>query len=127
MADVELKENEVVAQEGKLVGDENQPEPREPQVSVVDEAVDAQVAPPREADADKVNVHEVSVTVDEFVLDPSAPEAVIVPDAGRGSLDLPIHALTNPSPEAALESGEATEATVTAGAEPPSKDSRKND
>src|SRR5688572_18075124 len=107
--EIQVTENEVVAQEEKLVGDENLPEAREPKVDVVDEAVDAQVAPPREADSDKVQVHEVAVSVDEVITDPSSPLAVQVPDAGRGSLDLPIHALANGTPEAVFAE-EASEA-----------------
>ena len=113
MAENELTpaENEVIAQENKLVGDENLPEPREPQVSVVKEEVDAQVAPPREADSDKVNVHEVAVATDEVITDPNSPLAVQVPDAGRGSLDLPIHQLAQPTAEQvfAEEASEAEE------------------
>lgn len=77
------------------------------QVEVVREEVDAQVAPPREPDADKTEVHEVSVQVDKVITDPSSPEAVQVPEEGRGSTDLPIHQLQEPSPEQALESGDA--------------------
>lgn len=101
MADAqEIKEPQVVSQKGALVGDENQPEPREPEVRVVSEEVDAQVAPEREKPASTVPVHEVAVATDEVITDPSSPLAVQVPDAGRGSLDLPIHQLSNPTPEA---------------------------
>ncbi len=105
MADeLEIKQNEVVSQEGALVGDENLPEAREPEAGVVQEEVAAQVAPEREAPADTVNVHEVYVKLDEVITDPSSPLAVQVPDAGRGSLDLPIHDLVNDTPEAVFAS-----------------------
>lgn len=68
-------------------------------VENVREQVDAQVAPPREPDADKVDVRETYVTTDVPVLDPSAPEAVIVPDEGRGSLELPAERLDGQTPE----------------------------
>lgn len=102
---------EVVSQEGALVGDENQPEPREVQVSTYQDSVPAQVSPERQAPAASVPVHEVSVTLDEPVLDPSSPEAVQVPDAGRGFLDLPIHSLAQPTVEQRFADGTADEAT----------------
>lgn len=88
----------VTSQEGATVGDENLPDAREPQVEVVQEQVAAQVVQPREGDTDKVNVHEVSVTVDEVITDPASPLAVQVPDAGRSPLHeagLPIAQLSN--------------------------------
>lgn len=69
-------------------------EPREPTIEVVKDQVDALVVQPREPDSDKVNVHEVSVQLDERVYD-----RAIVPPEGRGSLDLPIHALDSPTVE----------------------------
>lgn len=72
-------------------------------VEVRKEQVPAQVAPPREPDADTVDVHEVSVSLDEQVLDPTDENAVIVPPEGRGSLDLPIHSVVDP------ETGEAAQ------------------
>lgn len=96
---------EVVAQEAKTVGDD-QFTPREPTVEVVKEEVDAQVVQPREGDHDKVNVHEVRVETDTVITDPSDPLAVQVPDAGRGSLDLPIHGLDAPTPEQAFADAE---------------------
>jgi hypothetical protein len=56
-----------------------------------------------------VDVHEVAVRVDKVVLDPDSPEAVQIPDAGRGKVDLPIHQLASPSPEQQLASGDAEE------------------
>jgi hypothetical protein len=113
---------EVVSQEGALVGDENQPDAREPEVYVNQDSVTAQVAPERQAPADNVPVHEVQVTLDEVILDPSAPEAVQVPDAGRGFLDLPIHALANGSPEKRFEDGTADEATDPGSLTPPTNE-----
>lgn len=95
MADITPDTPAVVAQEAKVVGDDNL-EPREPTVEVNKDQVDAQVAQPREGDNDKVNVHEVTVATDTVITDPSDPLAVQVPDAGRGSLDLPIHRLDAP-------------------------------
>ena len=51
-------------------------------VDVVDEEVDAQVAPERAPEADKVrNVH-ASIEVDEVVTDPNAENAVLVEGQG---------------------------------------------
>lgn len=85
---------EIVAQNKKLVGDEavqNAGVTVEPEVT--EEQVAAQVAPAREKESAKVNVHETVVHTDKVITDPNSPEAVQVPDAGRGSLDLPAHAL----------------------------------
>jgi hypothetical protein len=73
-----------------VVGDED---PREREVYVVKEEQDAMVVKPREPDHDKVQVHEVAVVMDERV------DYVIVPEAGRGFLDLPIHRLDGERPE----------------------------
>lgn len=67
------------------VGDDELPEVREVQAEVLKDEVDAQVVQERVPDTDKVQVHEVSVTTDERV------NYVIVPDAGRGDLTLPLH------------------------------------
>lgn len=91
---------DVVAQEPKLVGDdETQAEVHEVKPEVEREPVAAQVAQPRESDRDKVDVHETSVKLDRVITDTSDPLAVQVPDAGRGSLDLPIHRLDAPTVE----------------------------
>lgn len=85
----------VVAQEPKLVGDEDT-QVVDHRVDVTQEQVPAQVTQPREGDNDKVNVHEVSVQTDEVITDTSDPRAVQVPDAGRSPLldaGLPIAAL----------------------------------
>lgn len=101
MAENDIKRPELVepvAQEAKLVGDDAT-EVRKVPVEVNAEQVDAQVAQPREADSDKVNVHETAVATDEVITDPSDPRAVQVPEAGRGSLDLPAHRLAAPTVE----------------------------
>lgn len=90
---------EVVSQDASTVGDENLPEPREPQAHVVEEQVDHAVVQPRQPDSNVSNVYEVTVTTDEVITDPSSPLAVQVPDAGRGDATLPIHALARPRPE----------------------------
>lgn len=76
------------------------------QVNRVEEQVQAQVAPPREPDSDTVDVHEVSVTTDVVITDPTSPLAVQT-EGGGGSLDLPIHLLDRPSPEQVLAGEEA--------------------
>ena len=87
-------------QKGALVGDEAVQEARqEPTVAVNDSPDKAQVVAKRAPDADQVQVHEVAVQLDHVVTDPSSPEAAQIPDAGRGSLDLPIHELGNGTPE----------------------------
>lgn len=109
MAEIETQQAQVVAQKAKQVGDENVADVREPEVEVTKESVAAQVAPAREKDAAKVPVHETRVATDVVITDPSSPEAVQVPDAGRGSLDLPIHQLAEGTVESRFES-EAAEA-----------------
>ncbi len=100
MTDIKPELNEVVAQKAKLVGDEAvQEHVHEVKPEVNTEAVAAQVAQPREADNDKVPVHETAIALDRVITDPSDPLAVQVPDAGRGSLDLPIHGLAAPTVE----------------------------
>lgn len=83
----------VTTVEGALVGDENQPEPREVQVDVVKQDVAAQVMNDRIVPVDTVPVFEVSVTTDEVITDPNSPLGVQIPDAGRtpGNGLLPIH------------------------------------
>lgn len=90
----------VTSQKGALVGDEAvQAAGYDVEPEVKDEQVAAQVAPKRDADPKKVAEHEVVVHTDKVITDPSSPEAVQVPDAGRGSLDLPIHDLAKGSVE----------------------------
>jgi hypothetical protein len=91
---------EIVAQAGALIGDEAVNAARhvvEPEVNT--EPVDAQVAPERDAAAASVTVHETVVHTDRVITDPSSPEAVQIPDAGRGDARLPIHQLGEPTPE----------------------------
>lgn len=101
---------QVAAPKNALIGDDAI-EVREPTVEVVKEQRPAQVKGPDAEVVDKVNVHEVVVAMDTVVTDPSSPEAVQIPDAGRGSLDLPIHALDGPRVEDvfAKEASEADE------------------
>ena len=82
----------ITAQEAKTVGDDEM-EARTADIGVTKEEVPAQVMQPREGDSDTVHVHEVYVVTDEIITDPASPLAVQIPDAGRGSLDLPIHRL----------------------------------
>lgn len=97
MADINIAENAIVAQKAKLVGDDDvQAEVTKVDPQITKEAVAAQVAPPREADAKKVNVHETRVATDTVITDPSSPLAVQVPDAGKSPLltdGLPVHQL----------------------------------
>jgi hypothetical protein len=98
MADNKPEAPEVVAQEAKTVGDENMT-PREREFEVVSESVQAQVPGKPEDPASTVKVHEVYVTTDTVITDTSDPLAVQIPDAGRGDLNLPIHALDAPTVE----------------------------
>ena len=98
MSDIKPDLPGVAAPENALVGDEGVVA-RDADVEVVREDAKAQVTGPPAKPVETVKVHETYIKVDEFVTDPSAPEAVQVPDAGRGSLDLPIHALSGPTPE----------------------------
>lgn len=82
-------------------------------VETVKEEVDAQVVQPREPDADKVQVHEVRVTTDTVITDPTSDLAVQTPPEGRGSLDLPIHKLDAPSAEQVFEGEDAAEGQQT--------------
>lgn len=75
----------------------------------------------------KVNVHEVAVNVDKVVLDPDSPEAVQIPDAGRGPTDLPIHQLAQPSPEQKFASGDADTEVTEEDAEPLGEDGNEDE
>lgn len=88
----------IVAQDAMTVGDDKL-DVRPVEVTVFEDESPAQVSQPRTADAPTVHVHEVSVSMDRVITDPSDPLAVQIPDAGRGSLDLPIHALGGDTPE----------------------------
>ena len=89
---------EVAAPENATIGDEGL-EARTVEPEVVKEDVQAQVMGAPAKPVETVKVHETSVALDEFITDPNHPLAVIVPDAGRGSLDLPIHGLAAKTPE----------------------------
>lgn len=92
--------NEVVAQGPKTVGDEEvQKHVHELDPQVNTEPVKAQVTPDPDPPASTVNVHETYLELDHVITDPSDPLAVQVPDAGRGSLDLPIHTIVGPTVE----------------------------
>lgn len=113
-----MADNNVVSQKGALVGDEAvQAKVHEVKVEVNDDAVNAQVAPAREKDAAKVSASETSVQLDRVITDPSAPEAVQVPDAGRGDSSLPIQRLSEPTPEDVFAS-EASEVEDSSDDEP---------
>lgn len=89
----------IAAPANATIGDENIPAPEPFEFQVNDTPVKAQVTgPPAEA-VSEVYVHESFVQTDKVITDPSDPLAVQIPDAGRGSLDLPIHQLTRERPE----------------------------
>lgn len=95
------------APENALVGDEavyGLDSPTE--AEVVTDAVPAQVMSDEVVVVDEIPVHETYVQMDRVVLDPSAPEAVQIPDAGRGFLELPIHQLANGTAEEAIGRGD---------------------
>lgn len=101
-------------QKGATVGDEavnDVDHPSEVEVNVG--TTTAQVVAERDPDSDKVIVSEVRMTLDKVITDPSDPLAVQIPDAGVGSLSLPIHSLAGKTPEDvfAAEAGETTEVT----------------
>lgn len=104
----EIVAPEVTAQEAKTVGDSDVI--HEADIAVYADTVPAQVMQPREGDSDVINVHEVFVVTDEVITDPSSPLAVQIPDAGRGSLDLPIHALARGTVEARFAAAAKAEA-----------------
>lgn len=85
----------ITAAENAQIGDENLAPVHEVEVDVNKESVPAQVAAPETKPVTEVYVHETSVKLDRVITDPSSPEAVQIPDAGRGDLSLPIHDLDN--------------------------------
>lgn len=89
---------EVAAPKNATIGDDNL-EVREVEPDVTVDTVDAQVMAKGYEPVKTVQVHETHVQLDEIITDPSSPLAVQIPDAGRGSLDLPIHGLAGPRPE----------------------------
>ena len=94
-----LEPTPVAAPANAQIGDDNVAGVNPIEVTVVNEDVPAQVTGAAAVPVETVRVHETHVTTDRVILDPNSPEAVQIPDAGRGGLDLPIHALSNPSPE----------------------------
>lgn len=92
----------VAAPEASQIGDDEVAGAFEPQIQSETDAVPAQVTGAPAKEVDEVKVHEVFVTTDEVITDTSDPRAVQIPDAGRGFLDLPIHALGNGTPEQQL-------------------------
>lgn len=94
-----LVQPEVAAPANALIGDANQPAPREVTVQVNQDSVDAQTTGAPAVVPTQVYVHETSVQMDEVITDPNSPLAVQIPDAGRGTLDLPIHQLAGERPE----------------------------
>lgn len=93
----------VTAQKSKTIGDENMPEPREAEVDVNKDKVKAMRVQTREPDAAYVPIHETSVTIDTVITDPSSPLAVQIPDAGRGTMSLPITGLNEGTVEARFD------------------------
>jgi hypothetical protein len=75
------------AAENALVGDDEVYGARyEPEPEVVQEDVQAQLPAEPAKPAETVPVNEFYLQMDQVVLDPSSPEAVQIPDAGRGEL-----------------------------------------
>ncbi len=84
---------EVAGQMAMTIGDENMPAPRDVDVHIHSEPVAAMVMSEQRPAPAMVPVHEVYVTTDTVITDPSSPLAVQIPDAGRGTMDLPISGL----------------------------------
>ena len=93
--------NPVAAPEGALIGDENIPPAGDVNVVRHEQDVPAQVTGKPAVPVETVRETVTVVQLDEVITDPNDPRGVQVPDAGRGSLDLPFHRLTAPRPEAA--------------------------
>jgi hypothetical protein len=83
--------------------------PESVNVETVREEVDAQVAPAREPDTSKVQIHEVKVSTDVVITDPNDPLAVQVPETDDSFLALPAHKLDGPSPEQQFAGADAPE------------------
>lgn len=111
MADeLDLKLTEVSGPKEALVGDEavyKNPHVVEPEI--VQEDVPAVNAPEEDRHVDTIPLNEVYVQMDTVVTDPSSPEAVQIPDAGRGTNDLPIHSLLEGTVEDKFAAGENDE------------------
>jgi hypothetical protein len=91
--------NLVAAPEGALIGDENIPPAGDVDVQTVNRDVPAQVTGKPAVTVETVKESGTFVRLDEVITDPNDPRGVQIPDAGRGSLDLPFHRLTSPRPE----------------------------
>lgn len=108
--DVKTKLTDPSAAENALVGDEAVYEHvREVEVENVQEDVQAQLPAEPSKPAETVPVNEFYVSVDEVITDPSSPLAVQIPDAGRGTLDLPAHVLARGTYDQQVEAGMAAE------------------
>lgn len=83
----------VAVAENALVGDDNVAPVVEVEPDVHTDSVPAQTTGADPVPVDEVYVHETYVVTDQVITDPNSPEAVQIPDAGRGFLDLPIHQL----------------------------------
>lgn len=94
------KQNKAVGgPEKALVGDEAvQSVKHEVKPEVVDEVSERKHAPEATQQVE-YTVSEFTVAMDTVVTDPTSPEAVQIPDAGRGDTTLPIHTLSGPTPE----------------------------
>lgn len=105
VSEVQKVANEPVVPEGDHItsGDENLPEPREPQVIVQD----SYVTPAIKASNSGASVSEMHVIIDEVITDPLGPLGVQIPDAGVGFLDLPLHDLAKGTPTQQLARSEA--------------------
>lgn len=104
--------NPVSAPENALIGDDNIAPAGDVKLVTVNETVPAQVTGPAAAVVDTVKVSETHVALDTVITDPSSPLAVQIPDAGRGSLDLPFHRLTSPRPEDVFSGGADADYTI---------------
>ena len=95
---IDIVQPEVQAPEGALVGDDSI-EVRKPEPIAINEHAAAQVTGAPAKPVDTVAVNEVAIQLDRVITDPNSPEAVQIPDAGRGDASLPIHALAGPDVE----------------------------
>jgi hypothetical protein len=90
----------IAVADNALIGDEAVQSAYEaPEAHVVQEDVPAQTTGDSGSPVEVSKVHETTIILDKVVTDPHSPEAVQIPDAGRGTLDLPLHALAGKSPE----------------------------